>query len=187
MRKRTQHYSGIGGQAVLEGVMMKNKKMYAVAVRRPDREIEVQVDEYHGILEHSVISKVPFLRGIFVFLDSLILGFRALGYSSSFYEDEDEEPTKFDKKMDRATRGNGETVMQVVTMIIAFSLAAFLFVLVPYFFAELLAKYLRSPSVLALAEGILRLVIFLVYIWAITAMKDIHRLYQYHGAEHKCI
>lgn len=187
MRKRTQHYSGIGGQAVLEGVMMKNKKMYAVAVRRPDREIEVQVDEYHGILEHSVISKVPFLRGIFVFLDSLILGFRALGYSSSFYEDEDEEPTKFDKKMDRATRGNGETVMQVVTMIIAFALAAFLFVLVPYFFAELLAKYLRSPSVLALAEGILRLVIFLVYIWAITAMKDIHRLYQYHGAEHKCI
>lgn len=185
--RRVQHYSGIGGQAVLEGVMMKNRQMYAVAVRRPDRNIEVQVDEYHGVLENSILTKIPFFRGIFAFIDSCVLAYRSLGYSSSFYEDEEQEPTKFDRAMDKISGGNGEKVCQTVTIILSFVLAVGLFVLIPYFAAELLSKYLRSESVLPLIEGLLRLVIFLVYIWAITAMKDIHRLYQYHGAEHKCI
>ncbi len=187
MAKKKQHYSGIGGQAVLEGVMMRNRKMYAVAVRRPDKKIEVEVDEYHGVLEKTILPRIPFIRGIFVFLDSLILGTRSLNYSSTFYEDEDSEPSKLDRVLDRVSRGNGEKVMQTVSMIIGFLIAIVLFVLVPYFAAEWMATYVRNDSVLALFEGLIRLMVFLAYLIGISMMKDIRRLYQYHGAEHKCI
>lgn len=186
-RKKRQHYSGIGGQAVLEGVMMKHGNMYAVAVRKPDHQIETELDEYHGVLEGSPLRKIPFLRGILVFIDSLVLGMRTLNDSSSFYEDETGEPTKFDRAMDRIFHGNGEKVLQGFIMALGFLLAIALFVVMPLFVAEYLASWVRNESLLALIEGGIRLVVFLLYIWAITAMKDIKRLYQYHGAEHKCI
>ena len=134
MARRKSRYSGIGGQAVLEGVMMKNKEKYAVAVRKPDGEIEVEVETYQGLAHGSKFKELPFIRGIFNFLDSLILGTRALNYSASFYEEEEGKETKFDKAMDK-----------------------------------------------------IRIALFLLYVWGISAMKDIRRLYQYHGAEHKCI
>ncbi|MCI2049198.1 MAG: DUF1385 domain-containing protein [Lachnospiraceae bacterium] len=186
-KKSRQHYSGIGGQAVLEGVMMKNRNMYAVAVRKPDQDIEVEIDEYHSIAEHTILEKIPFVRGIFVFIDSLVLGLRSLNFSSQFYEDEDAEPTKLDKALDRISGGNGEKILMAFTMVISFLLAIALFVVVPYYAADRLSSYVRNTSLMAIIEGVIRLVIFLLYLWAITAMKDIRRLYQYHGAEHKCI
>ena len=112
MARRKSRYSGIGGQAVLEGVMMKNKEKYAVAVRKPDGEIEVEVETYQGLAHGSKFKELPFIRGIFNFLDSLILGTRALNYSASFYEEEEGKETKFDKAMDKMSGGNGEAAVR---------------------------------------------------------------------------
>ncbi len=186
MSRKKQHYSGIGGQAVLEGVMMKNGDTYAVAVRRPDGEIETEMNTYRGILADTPIKKIPFVRGIFVFIDSLVLGLKSLNYSSSFYEEEG-EPSKADEAMDRLTGGNGEKFFMGITMVLSFALAIGLFILLPWFLSEQIGGFVRNQSLIAISEGVLRLVIFLVYMAAITLMKDIRRLYQYHGAEHKCI
>ena len=182
-RKKKICNSGIGGQAVLEGVMMKNKDFYAVAVRKPDGEIDVETAEYHGVLHGSKLTKIPFIRGVFNFLDSLILGMRTLDHSASFYEDENAKETAFDK----ALGDKSEKTFSVLTVLISFALAIAIFMVLPYYLSTLLEKYVRNASLLAIFEGIIRLLIFLVYIIAITAMKDIKRLYQYHGAEHKCI
>ncbi|MBR5359841.1 MAG: DUF1385 domain-containing protein [Lachnospiraceae bacterium] len=182
-RKKKRVNSNIGGQAVLEGVMMKNKELYAVAVRKPDGEIEIDTEEYHGILHGSPVTKIPFIRGVFNFLDSLILGMRTLDYSASFYEDEDAKETKADK----ALGDKSKKTFSVLTVIISFVLAIGIFMVLPYYLSTLLEKYVRNASLLTIFEGLIRLLIFLIYIVAITAMKDIKRLYQYHGAEHKCI
>ena len=182
-RKKKICNSGIGGQAVLEGVMMKNKDFYAVAVRKPDGEIDVETAEYHGVLHGSKLTKIPFIRGVFSFLDSLILGMRTLDHSASFYEDENAKETAFDK----ALGDKSEKTFSVLTVLISFALAIAIFMVLPYYLSTLLEKYVRNASLLAIFEGLIRLLIFLVYIIAITAMKDIKRLYQYHGAEHKCI
>ena len=181
MARRKSRYSGIGGQAVLEGVMMKNKEKYAVAVRKPDGEIEVEVETYQGLAHGSKIKELPFIRGIFNFLDSLILGTRALNYSASFYEEEDSKETKFDKAMDKMSGGNGEKLLSGVV------LAVGLFIVLPYFISSLFESFIRNRSLMSIIEGVIRIALFLLYVWGISAMKDIRRLYQYHGAEHKCI
>lgn len=186
-KKKTTHYSGIGGQAVLEGVMMKNKDDYAVAIRKPNGEIEVEVDVYRGILHDSVLKKIPFIRGIFNFLDSMILGMKTINYSASFYEDEEAEETKLDKALNKVSGGRAEKILMGVTTVASIVIAIAVFMLLPYFLSTLLVQYIRNDSLLAIIEGIIRILIFVIYIVAISLMKDIHRLYQYHGAEHKCI
>lgn len=186
-KKKRKCYSGIGGQAVLEGVMMRNGEKYAVAVRKSDGTIEVEPENYQGLLHESKIKNIPFIRGVFNFLDSLILGMRALNYSSSFYEEEDSEETKLDKKIDSMTGGNSEKFMNTVVMVISVVLAVAIFIVLPYFISSLFEGFVRNDSLMAIIEGIIRIVIFLAYVIGISAMKDIKRLYQYHGAEHKCI
>lgn len=185
--KMENRYCGIGGQAVLEGVMMKNKDAYAVAVRKPDGEITVKTEEYKGCMGEAKWTKLPFIRGVFNFVDSLVLGMRCLNFSASFYEDEEAEETKADKVADKLFGDKTEEVLMALTMLLSFALAIALFMLLPYFAAQWLTGYIRNESLLALVEGIIRIIIFLVYIVAISAMKDIRRVYQYHGAEHKCI
>lgn len=186
-KKKTTYYSGIGGQAVLEGVMMKNKDDYAVAIRKPNGEIEVEVDVYRGILHDSALKKIPFIRGIFNFLDSMILGMKTINYSASFYEDEEAEETKLDKALNKVSGGRAEKILMGVTTVASIVIAIAVFMLLPYFLSTLLVQYIRNDSLLAIIEGIIRILIFVIYIVAISLMKDIHRLYQYHGAEHKCI
>lgn len=186
-KKKTTHYSGIGGQAVLEGVMMKNKDDYAVAIRKPNGEIEVEVDVYRGILHDSALKKIPFIRGIFNFLDSMILGMKTINYSASFYGDEEAEETKLDKALNKVSGGRAEKILMGVTTVASIVIAIAVFMLLPYFLSTLLVQYIRNDSLLAIIEGIIRILIFVIYIVAISLMKDIHRLYQYHGAEHKCI
>lgn len=181
-RNRQQHYSGIGGQAVLEGVMMRNRDLVAIAVRKPDQEIEVEVDEHHGILEGTIWTKIPFIRGIFVFIDSLVLGIRSTSYSSQFYDDE--EGTDLVSVERRARR---DKVTTAVTTLISFALAVGIFVLLPYWLTSLVDSYIRSEAFLSVMEGVIRIAIFLIYVLLLSGMKDIRRLYQYHGAEHKCI
>ena len=187
MARRKSRYSGIGGQAVLEGVMMKNKEKYAVAVRKPDGEIEVEVETYQGLAHGSKIKELPFIRGIFNFLDSLILGTRALNYSASFYEEEEGKETKFDKAMDKMSGGNGEKLLSGIVTVISIVLAVGIFIVLPYFISSLFESFIRNRSLMAIIEGVIRIALFLLYVWGISAMKDIRRLYQYHGAEHKCI
>ncbi len=180
-------YSGIGGQAVLEGVMMKNKEQYAVAVRKPDGEIDVEVDIYKGIMDGSGLKKAPFIRGVFNFLDSMILGMRTLNHSVSFYEEEGAEETAVDKIFHKIFKEKAENVMLGIVTVFSVVLAVAVFIALPYYIASLFEAYIRNASVMAVIEGLMRILIFVGYIVAITMMKDIKRLYQYHGAEHKCI
>ncbi len=186
-KRKVKHYSGIGGQAVLEGVMMKNKDMYAVAVRKPDGEIAVEVDEYHGIAYGSKLLNIPFVRGIFVFIDSLILGLKSLNYSSSFYEEDDKNPTKLDEGLEQVSNGHEDTFLMVFTTLFSFAFAIALFMILPYALSEYLSKFVRNESLIAIIEGVLRIFIFILYILLISCIKDIRRLFRYHGAEHKCI
>ncbi|MBQ8189166.1 MAG: DUF1385 domain-containing protein [Lachnospiraceae bacterium] len=185
--KSAKRSCGIGGQAVLEGVMMKNQEKYAVAVRKPDGKIEVKTEEYKSIAGENKLLKLPFIRGVFNFCDSLILGTRCLNYSASFYEDEDMEKTKTDKAVDKVSDGNSESVLSVITVIVSMVIAIALFMVLPYFLAEFLKVYVRNASLLALIEALIRVAIFLIYVVAISLMQDIRRVYMYHGAEHKCI
>ena len=186
-RRKCSRYSGIGGQAVLEGIMMKNKENYAVAVRKPDGEIEVELENFQGVLHGHKIKEIPFIRGIFNFIDSLMLGTKCLNYSATFYEDEDAQETGFDKAVNKITKGNAEKLMMTVVTIISIVLAVGIFVVLPYYISSLFEGFIRNRSVMAIIEGVLRILIFVLYVWGISAMNDIKRLYQYHGAEHKCI
>lgn len=186
-KKKNMKYSGIGGQAVLEGVMMKNKDQYAVAVRKPNGEIEVEVEHYIGILHGSKLLRIPFVRGIFQFVDSMILGMRSLNYSASFYEEEEEKETAADKAFNRLFKDKADKVFSAIVMVFSFALAIGIFMILPYYITSLLAEYVRSASFMAIIEGVLRIVIFVGYVLSISLMKDIRRFYMYHGAEHKCI
>lgn len=186
-KKKQNCSSGIGGQAVLEGVMMKNKDDYAVAIRKPNGEIDVELDVFPGTLAGSKIKNIPFVRGVFNFVDSLRLGMKALNHSADFYEDEDVKETALDKALNKISGGKGESILMGFTTCLSVLLAVGIFIILPYFLSAYLAQYVRNDSLLAIMEGVIRILIFLLYVVGISLMKDIHRLYQYHGAEHKCI
>ena len=188
-KKKQTHYSGIGGQAVLEGVMMKNKEKYAVAVRKPDGEIDIQVEEYKGVCSDKSYTKLPFIRGVFAFIDSLVLGMKVTMHSASFYEDEEEEKTKpkTEETLEKKLNSKSDDIMMGLTVALSVIIAVALFMLLPFLISDFLGRYIRNESIVAIIEGLLRILIFVGYIVAISLMKDIRRLYMYHGAEHKCI
>ncbi len=176
-------FSGIGGQAVLEGIMMKNGQDYAVAVRKPDGGIEVKKDRHTAFSDRHRWAKWPFIRGIFAFVDSLVLGMSTLSYSASFAE---EEPGKGEPSDKKDSQGLSKTET-AVTVIIAVLLAVGVFVVLPTFLSSLLKRFISSMTLIAVCEGLIRLVIFIAYVSVISLMKDIRRVYMYHGSEHKCI
>ena len=185
-------YSGIGGQAVMEGVMMKNQDKYAVAVRKPDHEIVVEVSEYSGIMKDKKIKNMPIFRGVFNFIDSLVLGMKTLTFSASFFEEEEEVEKKEqlseeEKKKQEQKEKKQESAMMGGTMALSVVLAVGIFMLLPYYISTFFGKFIPSGWLMALLEGVIRLAIFVGYVAAISMMKDIRRVYMYHGAEHKCI
>lgn len=169
--------SNIGGQAVMEGVMMRNADKYAVAVRKTDGEIVVKTEEYKGIVQNKKIRSLPIIQGVFSFIDSMVLGMSTLTYSASFFMDEEEEE-KDEKK---------ESVMMGLTIACSVVMAVAIFMILPYFLSQLFRKFTDSTTLITLLEGAVRLVIFFGYILLISRMKDIQRVFMYHGAEHKCI
>lgn len=179
-------YSGIGGQAVMEGVMMKNKNRYAVAVRKPDHEIEVMTKEYKGIVPGEIWHKIPLVRGVLSFIDSLVLGMSTLMYSASFFEDEDEAEKEKQKDSPEKMKAKENTMMGG-TVILSVILAIAIFMILPYYLSVLCSRFIASDMIVAVLEGILRLAIFIGYIVVISKMKEIQRVFMYHGAEHKCI
>ncbi len=176
--------SGIGGQAVIEGVMMKNGNKYAVAVRKPNKEIVVETNTLPE-RKNKVLS-LPIIRGVVAFVDSLSLGMKTLTFSASFYEEEEEE-SKFEKKLNEITKGHADGILNGFTMVLAVLLAVGIFVVAPMLLAGFLAAKIENATVLAVLEGVFRLLIFVLYIVLIARMKDIKRLFMYHGAEHKSI
>ena len=185
--------SGIGGQAVMEGVMMKNGDRYAVAVRKPDKEIIVKTAESPGFVKGKKFLGLPFVRGVFNFVDSLVLGMKTLTYSAGFFDDEEEEepekePSKLEKKIDDflGTK-KGMDLLMGVTVAFSMELAVAVFMILPYLLSLLLRKVTDSQSLIAACEGVLKIAIFMGYITLISRMKDIQRVFMYHGAEHKCI
>lgn len=175
-------YSGIGGQAVMEGVMMKNKETYAVAVRKPDGEIEIKKDEFKGISSKGKFFRAPFVRGMVNFIDSLMLGMSTLTYSSSFYEEDEKDKNKTEEEKKKS-----DTIFNIITIFISVLLAIGIFVAAPFFISSLLEKVIHSRTLIIFIEGVIRLAIFIIYMVLISLIKDIRRVYMYHGAEHKCI
>ena len=162
----------VGGQAVIEGVMMRGPELTATAVRDPSGKIQVEVKPVHSISERFPILKKPFIRGTVSLIESLVIGMKSLSYSAKMAGEEDEQLT--DKEM-------------AGTIVFALVLASILFIAIPTGAAKLFHVITADPVFLNLMEGFLRLFIFLAYIWGISRMKDIRRVFQYHGAEHKTI
>ena len=176
-------YATIGGQAVIEGVMMRNGNDYAVAVRKPDQTIEVKKDQFIGLNARWHTKKIPIIRGVLSFIDSLVLGMSTLTYSASFFEDEEEAEKEKVKDKD----GKSDAVFMGLTVALSVVIAVVLFMLTPFFISSLFGKVIKSPMALAVIEGLIRIAIFFIYIVAISQMKDIQRVFMYHGAEHKTI
>lgn len=181
--------SGIGGQAVMEGIMMRNGSEYSVAVRKENGEIEVKKETYKGVGSKCKLFRLPFIRGIFSFVDSLVLGMKSLNYSASlFMEDgEEEEPGRFEKWLQKKFGDKAEKVIMDLTMVISIILAMGIFMVFPTWVSTLMKPLLGSGIWMALFEGVLRIAIFIAYVGLISLMPDIKRTYMYHGAEHKCI
>ena len=180
-RRRSKVYSGIGGQAVIEGIMMRNGEKYAVAVRRPDGKIETDTQTHRKFMDGSILLKIPFVRGMFVFIDSLILGTRALNFSADVFDREEGKES--------GTSGNSvlDGLLNSLVMIIAVALAIGLFIVLPTYLASVFEKSIRNASLVSVIEGTIRIVVFILYMFGIGLIKDMRRVYRYHGAEHKCI
>ena len=184
-------YSNIGGQAVMEGIMMKNGDHYAVAVRKPDKEIEVKVEECHSFIRNKKILQLPFIRGVFNFVDSLVLGMKSLMFSAEFFMDDEEEEKEREKEEKQRKKGKDpekeNSILLGFTVAFSIVLAVGVFMILPYFISLLFQKLTGSQLFISLAEGMVRILIFVGYILLISRMKDIQRTFMYHGAEHKCI
>lgn len=183
--------SNIGGQAVLEGIMMKHEDEYAVAVRKPDGEIFVKKDEYRGVIGFKPLTRIPFIRGIFNFIDSMVLGIQTLTYSAEFYEEEDDkekqasENGEVDKQTVQSRRA--EKLIMAGTVLFSVAAAVGIFMVLPYFLSSLLKPVITSYTWRTIIEGVMRIGIFIIYVLLISRMEDIQRTFMYHGAEHKCI
>lgn len=171
--------SGIGGQAVFEGVVMKNKEQYAVAVRKPDNEIIVEVNNYISMTDKVKLFKLPILRGVITFFESLGIGAKTLKFSSSIIEEEEE---KIESNI-----GKGEGFIMGFTLILSVLLAVGAFLILPSYVAGILKDKLESTTLTTIIEGLIRILLFVVYIAVISQLKDIKKIFMYHGAEHKTI
>lgn len=188
-------YSGIGGQAVMEGVMMKNRDRYAVAVRKPDQQIEIKVSDCKPSARSQKVRNLPVIRGVVNFIESLVLGMKTLMYSAEFFEEEEENKKEIkkqtlsaeEKKKLEEKEKRQEKVLMGGTVVFSLVLALAVFFALPYFLSGFFRKLTGSETLTALMEGVLRLIIFIGYITLISLTPDIKRVFMYHGAEHKCI
>ena len=178
----------IGGQAVIEGVMMKNMDRYAVSVRKPDGKIETKVEECVSFAEKHPLFKLPILRGMVNFLESMVIGMQTLNYSASFYEDAaDQTVVKTEQFLEKFLGEKAEKVIMGIVLVFSLAISIGLFMILPYIASEAAGKLIHNEYGILLMEGVIRIVIFLGYIVLISQMEDIKRVFMYHGAEHKTI
>lgn len=176
--------SGIGGQAVLEGVMMRNHDKYAVAVRKPDGEISVKNWDTRSIRERNILLRLPIIRGVVAFIESLVLGIKTLTYSSGFLEEEEERSLQ---QGETQVSDRREVLENVLIVILSILLAIGFFMILPFAVSELFRGKVHSQTMLTVIEAALKMLLFLGYVVAISFLSDIKRTFMYHGAEHKTI
>ena len=202
--------SGVGGMAVMEGVMMKNQNNYAVAVRKPNNEIVVSKSSHKNFSDKVKLFKLPIFRGMLVFIDSLVVGIKVLNFSASFFDNEEEENKEKKVKNSKKQSSNkvknkkqaaqsdvkkdveldsqkSDTLLMALAVILSIGLSVALFMVLPVLISGIFVKLITNHYVLTLLESIIRLVIFIGYVTAASQMKDIKRVFMYHGAEHKTI
>ncbi len=179
--------SGIGGQAVLEGVMMKNKSKYAVAVRKPDGEIAVEQGEHKSVMDKCKIFKLPLIRGVVSFVESMVLGVKMLTSSAAYFDEEEAKPGKFELWLQKKFGEKADKFIMGFTVFVSIVMAVAIFMLLPLVIVSFIDEKVVPYEWKALIEGVLRVIIFLSYVVLISKMKDIRRVYMYHGAEHKTI
>ena len=178
----------IGGQAVIEGVMMKNMDRYAVSVRKPNGKIETKVEECVSFAEKHPLFQLPVFRGMANFLESMVIGMKTLNYSASFYEDEEEQTeSRTEQLLEKILGEKAEKIIMGIVLVFSLAISIGLFMILPYIAYEALGKLIRNEYVILFMEGIIRIAIFLGYIVLISRMEDIKRVFMYHGAEHKTI
>ena len=178
----------IGGQAVIEGVMMKNMDRYAVSVRKPNGKIETKVEECVSFAEKHPLFQLPVFRGMANFLESMVIGMKTLNYSASFYEDEEEQTeSRTEQLLEKILGEKAEKIIMGIVLVFSLAIPIGLFMILPYIASEALGKLIRNEYVILFMEGIIRIAIFLGYIVLISRMEDIKRVFMYHGAEHKTI
>lgn len=176
--------SGIGGQAVLEGVMMRNHDKYAVAVRKPDGEISVKNWDTRSIRERNILLRLPIIRGVVAFIESLVLGIKTLTYSSGFLEEEEERSLQ---QGETQVSDRREVLENVLIVTLSILLAIGFFMILPFAVSELFRGKVHSQTMLTVIEAALKMLLFLGYVVAISFLSDIKRTFMYHGAEHKTI
>lgn len=178
----------IGGQAVIEGVMMKNMDRYAVSVRKPNGKIETKVEECESFAEKHPLFQLPVFRGMANFLESMVIGMKTLNYSASFYEDEEEQTeSRTEQLLEKILGEKAEKIIMGIVLVFSLAISIGLFMILPYIASEAFGKLIRNEYVILFMEGIIRIAIFLGYIVLISRMEDIKRVFMYHGAEHKTI
>lgn len=176
----------VGGQAVIEGVMMRGSNGIATAVRTEAGEIVVEKRSYTSYTKKNKVLGLPIIRGFISLIESLIIGVQTLNYSASFFE-EDEVPSKFDKWLNKIFKEKSNDVIMGISLVISLIISVGLFFILPTLVANIFSKMGASVMVMNIVEGIIRVSIFLLYVYLIGKMEDIKRVYQYHGAEHKTI
>ncbi len=179
-------YCNIGGQALIEGVMMKNGRAVAIAVRKPDGDIEIDMQRTSQRFE-GAFFKLPLIRGGIELIKAMIIGIKALTYSAEFYMEEDEQPSKFENWVKKTFKDKADGVLIAFSIITAFAMAFLLFGALPVFLTGLLRDFIKQPLLLSLIEGIIKMTLFIAYIFIISRMREIKRVFEYHGAEHKTI
>lgn len=187
--KKEPFRTSIGGQALIEGIMMRGPKKQAIVVRDQDGELHLKEDDIHPLREKYPVLGWPIIRGTVNFIESMVNGVKALTYSASFFpEDESAQPSKFDRWIEEHVGGEkAEKIIVGVAVVLGIALSVGLFILLPTIIAGFIAKFLKSFFLRNILEGVLRIAIFLLYMWLVAKMDDIKRVWQYHGAEHKTI
>lgn len=189
LNRKPKHITKIGGQALIEGIMMRGPESVGIAVRKPDGEIEIKVNPIENLTTKNKFFKLPFVRGVVALLDSMVLGTKSLMYSADFFEDEENpsEPSKFDLFIERIFKDKAGDVSIYITVLISILVSVALFMLAPTFITNLFKNKISSPIALNLLEGVIRVSIFLGYVILVSKLSDVKRVFEYHGAEHKTI
>ncbi|AFS77263.1 protein of unknown function DUF1385 [Gottschalkia acidurici 9a] len=186
--RKPKHITKIGGQALIEGVMMRGPKDIGIAVRKPDGEIELKVDPIENLTTRNKFFKLPIIRGVVGLIEAMVLGTKSLMYSAEFFEDTGEsEPTKFDKFIEKVFKDKAEDISIYITVFVSILISIGLFMLAPTFVTNFLKNKVQTPILLNLLEGLIRVAIFLIYVLSVSRLEDVKRVFEYHGAEHKTI
>ncbi len=180
--------TSVGGQAVIEGVMMRGTKGLATAVRLSNGTIEIKKQNYESFSKKNKIFSLPIIRGFVSLIESLIIGMKSLEFSASFFEEEEEESSKFDSWFKNTFKEKSNDIIMGISLVVSLALAMLLFFILPTVLTSFIKNNVtKNPFILNVIEGIIRVGVFLLYIYLVGKMEDIKRVYQYHGAEHKTI